>query len=73
MLKGILSRRIPRGLSNVAVIVIALLLIVLFWGVVRFVIGAVTGLLALAIQIGVLILIFMGIVYAIKKLSNKTS
>ena len=63
--------RQPRGLSQVATIIIAALIVIVGWRLVMFLIGAVTGLLFVAIQIAVMILVFMVLVYAIRTMSKK--
>lgn len=65
------TARRARGLSNTATIVVAAILVFVGWGIFKAVVGAVVGLLALAIQIAVMILVFMVLVYAIKAMTKK--
>ena len=71
MLRTVLGFRRPSGLSQVATIVIAALIVIVGWRLIMFLVGAVTGLLYVAIQIAVMILVFMVLVYAIRVMSKK--
>jgi len=67
------TARAPRGISNTAAIIIALLVVLVFGGVIRWIIGAVTGLLFLLIQLAVMILVFIALVYVIKAVAKKAT
>jgi hypothetical protein len=66
------GRRVPRGLSQTATLVIAIVIILVAWPIVRMVIGTVVSLLHLAIELGVLIIAVLAIMWVIKFLSKKS-
>jgi len=72
VLKSLLRRsRAPRGMSPTAGIIIAVVLLLLGWRVIVFVLGAVVGLLRLAIVLGVLVVIVLLLAWLIKSLLKK--
>ncbi|HEY3321334.1 MAG TPA: hypothetical protein VGP72_12760 [Planctomycetota bacterium] len=68
----LLRSRQPRGLSMPATLVLAAVLVLLGWGLIKAIIGTIVGLLAWAIHIGAMVLIFLLIVWAIRTVSKKT-
>lgn len=71
ILSSLAGTRAPRGLSQVATIIVAALLVLVFWGLFKAIIGTLVGLLAWAIQIAIMILVFLILVYAIKAMTKK--
>lgn len=71
MIRALMGARQPRGLSPVATIVIAAIIVFFGWRLIMALVGAVTGLLFLAIQIAVMILVFLILVYAIRAMTKK--
>jgi hypothetical protein len=72
MLKSLLRRsRAPRGMSSAVVIIIAVVLLLLGWRAIVFVLGAVVGLLRLAIVLGILVVIVLLLAWLIKSLLKK--
>jgi len=63
--------RSPRGLSRTATLIIAVVLVLLGWRVVMFLLEAITGLLRVAVEIGVLIIAVLIVAWLIKTLAKK--
>ncbi|MGD0094625.1 MAG: hypothetical protein ABSE73_32345 [Planctomycetota bacterium] len=71
-LKSLLrGSRVPRGMSNTASIVIALVVMVVGWSLIRSLLGMAFVLLRWAIEIGVLIVVVLLIAWVIKSLAKK--
>lgn len=63
--------RAPRGLSAIATLLIAVLVIIVAWSLIRPLIFAVVTMLRLAVEIGVLIVAVLLIAWLVKVLSKK--
>jgi len=66
-------KRAARGISSTAAIIIAAVVVVLFSGIVMWMLRAVLGLLWIAIEIGVLVLVVLVVAYLIRMMSKKVS